>query len=106
MNLYRYSKVGFLCLVLAAICTITVSAQNPTDSARFPTLTGPYLGQTPPGIEPVRFAEGIIPIDDIEHCFPTFSPDGNEVYWMTLKRGSKPKIMYAMLRDGKWTSPA
>lgn len=43
-----------------------------------------------------------MPIEDIEHCFPTFSPDGQELFWMTLKRGSKPKIMHLNEIDGKY----
>ena len=45
------------------------------------TLTGDYLGQTPPGDTPVVFARGLVSTDDLEHSAPMFSPDGNEVFW-------------------------
>ncbi|MFX1513426.1 MAG: hypothetical protein ACFFCQ_12635, partial [Promethearchaeota archaeon] len=44
-------------------------------------LYGEYLGLTPPKITPEIFAPGIISTHHHEHSFPTFSPDGREVYW-------------------------
>ena len=100
----RFANVFFSVYLTIAVAGVTL-AQEPTDSSAFPMLHGPYLGQAPPGLEPQLFAEGIIPIDDIEHCFPTFSPDGREVYWMTMVRGSRPKIMGMREVDGSWTPP-
>ncbi len=65
---------------------------------KFPVLTGPYLGQTPPGDELKAFAPGIIVQD---HGTISFSPDGQEVYWPTGK-----SIMMMKIRDGRWTQPA
>lgn len=92
----------FGAIILSAAC---LAQDNPKDNTEFPILTGPYLGQKPQGMVPERFAPDIIPIEDIEHCFPTFSPDGREVLWMTLKRGSKPKIMHMQEINGRWTPP-
>jgi L-ascorbate metabolism protein UlaG (beta-lactamase superfamily) len=47
----------------------------------FHHLTDAYLGQTPPGATPQVFALGIISTDANEHSAPSFSPDGNEVFW-------------------------
>ena len=98
-------RTVFLVVALTVISTGVVLAQKAADTNGFPTLFGPYLGQTPPELESQRFAEGIIPIENIEHCFPTFSPDGREAYWMTMKRGEKPRIMFMQEEDGTWTPP-
>lgn len=65
---------------------------------KFPVLTGPYLGQAPPGEELRRFAPGIVEQD---HGTISFSPDGQEVYWPTGF-----SIMTMKIRDGRWTQPA
>ncbi len=65
---------------------------------KFPVITGPYVGQTPPGDELTAFAPGIIEQD---HGTIAFSPDGREVYWPTGKA-----IMMMKFRDGRWTQPA
>ncbi len=64
---------------------------------KFPVLTDPYLGQTPPGNEPKRFAPGIIFSD---HGTVTISPDGQEIYW-----GTGTSIMMTQIKDGRWTKP-
>ncbi|MFA6127261.1 MAG: ankyrin repeat domain-containing protein [Bacteroidales bacterium] len=69
---------------------------NP-EPQKFPLLTGPYMGQTPPGNEPKRFAPGIITLD---HGTITMSTDGTEIYWGTGK-----SILMSKIREGKWTRP-
>jgi ankyrin repeat protein len=65
---------------------------------KFPYLTGPYMGQAPPGNEPKRFAPGIV---SPSHCTITASPDGKEIYWATGTR-----IWNSRIQDGRWTQPA
>ena len=65
---------------------------------KFPRLTGPYLGQTPPGDELKVFAPGIVYLD---HGTVSVSPDGQEMYWPTGKA-----IMMTRILDGRWTQPA
>lgn len=67
----------------------------------FPVLKGPYLGQTPPGMTPVIFAEGIIN-PDLHGC-PVFSADGTEAFWGWMRE--KSHIMHAVYRGGKWSKP-
>lgn len=69
-----------------------------TGPQQFPVITGPYLGQDPPGKEPKRFAPGIVYLD---HTTISVSPDGNEIYW-----GNGYSIFYSVIRDGQWTKPA
>lgn len=64
----------------------------PAQSAQvFSDLKGDYLGQPLPGETPVVFARGIVSTDDKEHSAPGFSPDGNEVFWWTIRQESEDK---------------
>jgi Tol biopolymer transport system component len=49
----------------------------------------PYLGEAPPGDEPVLFARGIISTPDLIEMGITFSPDGREIYF---SRSESPEI--------------
>ncbi|MFX0133017.1 MAG: T9SS type A sorting domain-containing protein [Candidatus Hodarchaeota archaeon] len=71
-------------------------------------LEGDYVGQTPPGNTPEIFAPDIISTEAHEHSSPTFSADGNEVYWSvwSLPVGEHPQTIMCMKRiDNKWTAP-
>jgi hypothetical protein len=65
---------------------------------QFPRLTGPYLGQAPPGDELAVFAPGIVYAD---HGTISVSPDGQELYWPT-----GTAIMMTRVQNGRWTQPA
>jgi len=65
---------------------------------KFPRITGPYLGQIPPGDELAVFAPGVVFLD---HGTVSVSPDGQEMYWPTGKA-----IMMTRILDGRWTQPA
>ena len=43
-----------------------------------------YLGQTPPGDLPVRFAPDLVSTGHHEHSRIVFSPDGLELYWAVI----------------------
>jgi len=62
-------------------------------------LSGPYLGQVPPGSYPESFAYGIVAGD--LHSAPVFAPDGSEAYW--AKQGAI--IVRARYENGAWTEP-
>ncbi len=73
-------------------------------------LKGDYLGQPLPGDIPVVFAPGIISVDStVEHGYPTFSPDGNEVYWQSNLRHkeAKTEIFLKTMRrlEDQWIAP-
>ncbi|MCU0646050.1 MAG: hypothetical protein MUC94_17540, partial [bacterium] len=46
----------------------------------FPKLTDSYLGQAPPGNEPLLFAPGIVS-DGLHNRDLTMTPDGREIYF-------------------------
>ena len=76
---------------------------------QFTDLYGDYLGQTPPGDTPVVFARGIVSTNDREHWTPRFSPDGNEVYWWSIRNNNDNEWLdfhRTMRRIGdRWMAP-
>ena len=80
------------------VTTMSTSAQQ-TD---FPKLSGPYLGQKPPGMTPEHFGVGVI--DNDERVFAiTFSPDGKECFY--TKSLTTNTIMTAKEINGRWSKP-
>lgn len=79
-------------------------------SQRFTTPKSNYLGQTPPGDVPIIFAPGIISVDStVEHGYPSFSPDGNTVFWQSnlRQKEKETEIFLKVMRrvEGQWTEP-
>jgi hypothetical protein len=78
---------------------------------QFTDLYGDYFGQAPPGDTPLVFARGIISDNYQQHGVPSFSPDGNEVFWQTNRRPANDSekwitssLMMKRIGD-KWTAP-
>ena len=98
-------------LLIAVITVVALYGQAAAGRAEedsFPKLSGPYLGQEAPGLEPELFAPGILPTDGVQHCFPAFSPDGKEVYWMRVDlEGERPRGEIRRMREleGLWHPP-
>jgi len=97
---------GILWSVIVATCAFGQSED-------FPILTGPYLGQEPPGIRPEIFGPGIISVDEnFEHSAAVFSPDGKEVFWCTnvdwyteRKQSGMLRLYFMKMVDEKWSAP-
>ncbi len=70
----------------------------------FPVLKGPYLGQKPPGMNPVIFAPGIVSTDMSEFSC-TFSPDGKSFYFARDTGGYKYTIYITREAENGWTNP-
>ncbi len=65
-----------------------------------------YLGQTPSEKTPQIFAPGIISLDNRFETYPTFSPDGKEMYFSVVNADwTEGKILYTQARNGVWTKP-
>ncbi len=94
--------IGIGCLLLAMAIALHSSQVD------FPKLTGPYLGQKPPGKTPELFAPDIFKQRyDWYHSIIVFSPDGREAYWQA-GINSKPVeagIRVSKLINGYWTEP-
>jgi Tol biopolymer transport system component len=70
-----------------------------------PVLTGPYLGQAPPGRTPEVFAPGLISFGFHEHGL-TFSRDGTEAYFVTTDVGySHYVIVRLVMEKDRWSAP-
>jgi len=70
----------------------------------WPYITGPYLGQAPPGMTAVVFAPGIISTDGSE-INSVFAPDRDEFYFTTWAEETGTKIVVTSQIDGRWTAP-
>lgn len=67
-----------------------------------------YLGQPPPGAMPEGFARGIVSTEATnEHMAPSFSPDGDEVFWWANRHPDDgPFLSMTMRREnGRWSAP-
>lgn len=92
-------------LVLTNLLLITafiISAQN-KDSSK---LTGPYLGQKPPGMTPEMFAPAFVSTREYGELNSVFTKNGNEFYFS--RRGVPGKystIMVTRQVNGTWCNP-
>jgi len=60
-------------------CSSDTTGQGSEEYEFLPGVTGDYLGQSPPGTEFRRFAQGIVSPE--MHHSVAVSPDGREIYW-------------------------
>lgn len=77
-----------------------------TEPARFPQLSGAYLGQSISKDEIKLFAPDIVSgaSDDANHGGITFSQNLTEIYWNMWQNG-KGRIWMTKYLDGTWTEP-
>jgi len=92
-------------LLLVGLAAILFACGDPPAADNFPVLSGPYLGQTPPGDDPVLFAPGVIasgmPLRDV-----AITPDGKEFYYgVNLGGESVTTILCTREVGGRWTPP-
>jgi hypothetical protein len=92
-----HSRFHSVVIVLLSFTSLLILSSQEDDPGH---IEGDYLGQTPPGIYPVLFAEGIIPED--LHSSPVFSIDGKSLYYKTLDG----KGIMVMHRAGERWKPA
>ncbi len=91
-------KYSFFVLVFLLIFSSKMySQENTTD---FPVLTGPYLGQKPPGKTPEIFAPGILSTE-VNEFNAVFTPKGDEVYF-TMNSENGQDIMVIEKKNGQW----
>ncbi|OJJ16965.1 hypothetical protein BKI52_30065 [marine bacterium AO1-C] len=92
-------------LILALVISLhTVFAQEKSENAAsFPTLKGPYFGQTPPDLTPKLFAPGLVSINGRYEFGISFSPDLNEMYFSAKEVDKKTTIYYSKRKNNKWS---
>jgi len=81
-----------LSVLVLGVLTAACVGVGATD---FAGLVGPYLGQEPPGLQPVPFAEGPI---DFHHSSISISRDGTELYWSARIPNMPNKQIYITRR--------
>ena len=95
-------------LSLLPLLLVLIPHSSCSASRGLTKLTGPYLGQKPPGMTAALFAPGVVSTGYFEHSSPTFSPDGREMFWGVQESDSfsNPRPIVFMERiDGAWTKP-
>jgi len=93
-------KNGCLLIFAGLLCAALIGCG---EERRFPELTGPYLGQAPPGGEPALFAPGVVSTGLYERDLAV-TKDGAEILY-GLVFGQHVTIMYTRIADGNWTEP-
>ncbi|MBN2484620.1 MAG: PD40 domain-containing protein [Bacteroidales bacterium] len=71
-------------------------------------LSGDYFGQTAPQDKPLIFGDDYVSTSGIEHSSPTFSLDGDELYWskIVISNDSVFQLIMCSKRiSGNWTKP-
>jgi len=99
-------RLTLLLFLIVASCCFALATE-------FTSLSGPYLGQTPPESTPRLFAPGVVSVwEDFEHSAAVFSPDGTEVFWCTVKDRYDPaatewleRLYTTRLVEGYWAEP-
>lgn len=87
------------------LCLAQPSIQDPETSAEeFPVLSGLYLGQKPPGINPEIFALGIVCKGQYV-LNAAFSPDGKEFFYSKMDENRSYTIMHMQEVNDRWTEP-
>jgi hypothetical protein len=102
-------RVPFTATVVPPTSTPLPPTLTPAPSATPTTdiynLSGPYLGQTPPGLSPQVFAPGFISLSTSNEYSAAFSPDGAEFYF-TRQFSNNQNIYETHLVDEIWSEPA
>ena len=80
------------------ICCFLLTANLFSQKGDFPNLSGPYLGQKPPGMMAEVFAPELRSTVQMQGFI--FSPDGTELYF-----GSISGIMFSRQENDCWTKP-
>jgi Tol biopolymer transport system component len=100
---FAKSIVGLAVLALSAGVACAPAPEAETPVAGFPALSGPYLGQTPPGPQPELFAPGVVSTG-LAELNSVFTPDGREFYY-AVDIGLDWVIMVTRQTDTGWATP-
>jgi hypothetical protein len=92
---------SYISLAFLITCAIISSCQN--EKSGFPVLTGPWLGQTPPGLTPEIFAPGIVSTGLYTRDI-AISKDGTEIYF-SISDVAATAILVTKLVNDRWTEP-
>ncbi|MFC2096454.1 TolB family protein [Bacteroidota bacterium] len=97
-------KFVFIFLTLIVFVIHTFAQQKTNDKSIFPILTGPYLGQKPPGLTPEIFAPDFISTNLTDWTL-TFMPDGREAYYTVQGLNNYNHLVCVKEKNGAWKEP-
>ena len=90
--------------ILVLVFVIIIASCSQQQKTEFPAISGPYLGQTPPGTTPVVFAPGIVSTGLYTRDI-AISKDGTEIYFC-ISDAAATAILVTKLVNNRWTEPA
>ena len=95
---FLFNTLSVFVLVLLANACTTPSQQNKPLA---------YLGETPPGNEPVVFAPGVVSVANRFDLGISFSPDGHTIAFGVAHESDTTQRMLYFMNDteGKWSAP-
>jgi hypothetical protein len=98
-------KIFFLAFLLFLLLIADLQSKVETDDS--PNLSGPYLGQKPPGKTPEIFAPGIVSVDKYSEFVCIFTPGAKECFFDRYgddeyQRGA---VFTTRIENGKWIKP-
>jgi hypothetical protein len=96
-------KIYFIVFVVLFMLIVCHTQEAQKGESGFHRLTGPYLGQRPPGMTPEIFAPGIISTEHSERI-AAFTPDGKEFFYV-LWGTPHGVILHLREVNGHWTKP-
>ncbi|HUW92331.1 MAG TPA: hypothetical protein VMV74_04135 [Bacteroidales bacterium] len=99
----RSALVVLFLLAMTATCSFSQKNGHSISVVQFPILSGPYLGQTPPGIQPVVFAPGIVSTGLYTRDISMIN-DGNEIYFC-ISDPAVTAVFVTKLVNNRWTEP-
>ncbi|MGD9347796.1 MAG: hypothetical protein PVH84_18175 [Candidatus Aminicenantes bacterium] len=101
----RKSASLIIAVTTAILLSGAIEAQK--IKSEFPVLTGPYLGQKPPGMTPEIFAPGIVSVDKYSEFVCIFMPGAEECIFDRYGDDEYPNgaIFTTQIENGKWTEP-
>lgn len=98
------SAVIFSWCLVAASCSAAPGGNGASTRATGGRPDPPYLGQSPPGTTPERFAPGVVSTDAIE-LNGVFTPDGREFFFTRIV-DRVDTIHRSTFAGGAWSRPA
>jgi hypothetical protein len=102
-SMRRQDRLAAMVMSFLLVVVVPCAAAREAGTTAFPKLTGPYLGQEPPGDTPEVFAPGIVSTGMTE-LNSVFSPDGREFYY-AVDTGPGWALMVTRLTEEGWSEP-
>ena len=97
-------KINMKKLILTIYALLFVAASLNAQQTDFPKLTGPYLGQKPPGMTPKIFAQGIISKRGSDEWGCTVNREWTEIFFSRTK-DNKASVFHLERTSYSWSTP-